>query len=197
MLLHDSSYIIRAFAFDNTFIEFGPSHRKGAPVVKNAHTDILSTAFPSPTSRLLFHHYCNVTSRLLITMGNIGPNPLLTLCTPLTLLDTASATSAAIRMSILSISTAHFAHDTPASEIAASTNLSDFNWVTTCNSLETVSGRFKKAALSNITLATGKSVGPAQSRCFLLISRQSTKNQSTAYLLLAPYSVSVMYVSSR
>jgi hypothetical protein len=170
-----------AFAFDNTFVEFGPSHRKGAPAVKTAHTDILSTAFPSPTSRLLFHHYCNVTSRLLITMGNIGPNPLLTLCTPLTLLDTASATSAAIRMSILSISTAHFAHDIPPSEVVAPpATQSEFSWSKACDSLETVSGRFKKASLSNITLATGKSVGPGQGthmniiRCQLANSTQWT-----------------------
>lgn len=94
-------------------------------------------------------------------MGDIGPNPLLTLCTPLTLLDTGSATSAAIRMSILSISTAHFAHDTldGPTEVV---NVADTTWASRCEALGTVSGRLKKAALSNITLATGKSLNPAE-----------------------------------
>ena len=94
-------------------------------------------------------------------MGDIGPNPLLTLCTPLTLLDTGSATSAAIRMSILSISTAHFAHDTlngPTKVV----NLADTTWASRCEALGTVSGRLKKAAISNITLATGKSLNAAE-----------------------------------
>jgi hypothetical protein len=150
-------------------VEFGPSHRKSVSQPTRVHTDVLSRAFPSPTARLLFHHYCNVTSRLLITMGDVGQNPLLTLCTPLTLLDTASATSAAIRMSILSISTAHFAHDTldGPTEVVSVANTT---WSSRCEALETVSARFKKAALCNITLATGKSLSPAEgetiSSCF-------------------------------
>lgn len=152
---------LRTFAYDAAFVEFGPSHRKSAPQPNHVHTDVLSSAFPSPTARHLFHHYCNVTSRLLITMGDIGPNPLLTLCTPLTLLDTGSATSAAIRMSILSISTAHFAHDTlngPTKVV----NLADTTWASRCEALGTVSSRLKKAAISNITLATGKSLNAAE-----------------------------------
>lgn len=99
---------------------------------------------------MLFNHYCNVTSKYLVTMGNIGPNPLLALCTPLNLLDTMTASSAAIRMSILSISTAHFAHET-AEAIGSAAHTPE--WQKQKEQLEAMSTKFKKAALSNITLA--------------------------------------------
>lgn len=102
-------------------------------------------------------------------MGDIGPNPLLTLCTPPILLDTASATSTAIRMSILSISTAHFAQDT-SNEAANLLGEGGNSWSSRQQSLETVSKQLKKAALSNITLATGQSLGPSQGRSLALES---------------------------
>ena len=86
-------------------------------------------------------------------MGNIGPNPLLALCTPLRLLDTTSATSAAMRMSMLSISVAHFAHET---EQVLGVDVLGGTWIGggQKKQLKRMSEKFKKAALSNLTLAT-------------------------------------------
>ena len=145
----------RAFSFDEGLFEFGPSHRTRNllnTLATPINTDFLSLAFPSPAARLLFHHYCNVTSRLLITMGNVGPNPLLALCTPLKLLDTASAWAGAIRMSILSISATHFAHET---EGSVGKELLGEEWDAKRVRLKELSRKFKKAALCNVYLGTG------------------------------------------
>lgn len=92
-------------------------------------------------------------------MGNIGPNPLLAICTPHRLLDTKSAASAAMRMSMLSTSVAHFAHDTehymPAADLPAS-------WDEQKAQLKAMSHKFKKAALANILLAAGTDSGAEQ-----------------------------------
>jgi hypothetical protein len=154
--------------------EYGPSHRQRALTASGGlgtSTDVLTNAFPSSTARTLFHHYCNVTSRILITMGNIGPNPLLALCTPLRLLDTKSAASAAMRMSMLSTSVAHFAHETE--EHMGLPNLGAA-WAHQKAQLRTMSEKFKKAALSNITLSASSDNGTHQSEslsCFQLRPR--------------------------
>ncbi|RSH82889.1 hypothetical protein EHS25_005879 [Saitozyma podzolica] len=152
--------LIQAFAHDETLFEFGPSNRHqvlGGGLLGNI--DLLSNAFPSPTARTLFHHYCNVTSRFLITMGNIGPNPLLALCTPLNLLDTSSAACAAIRMSMLSISVTHFVHET---EEAAGVPGMGPAWSSQKSTLKAMSDKFKKAAVASILLAAGSNPGRAQ-----------------------------------
>ena len=150
-----------AFAFDDALFEFGPSHRSRtlSTAGLNTSTDVLSNAFPSATARTLFHHYCNVTSRILITMGNIGPNPLLAICTPLRLLDTNAAASAAMRMAMLSTSVAHFAHETeqhiPAAQLPPA-------WRDQKAQLKAMSNKFKKAALANILLTASTDGGTAQ-----------------------------------
>ncbi|GFZ52220.1 hypothetical protein JCM24511_09993 [Saitozyma sp. JCM 24511] len=152
--------LIQAFAHDETLFEFGPSNRHqvlGGGLLGNI--DLLSNAFPSPTARTLFHHYCNVTSRFLITMGNIGPNPLLALCTPLNLLDTSSAACAAIRMSMLSISVTHFVHET---EEAVGVPGMGPAWSSQKSTLKAMSDKFKKAAVASILLAAGSNPGRAQ-----------------------------------
>ncbi|OCF59004.1 hypothetical protein L486_03502 [Kwoniella mangroviensis CBS 10435] len=159
--------ILQAYALDEALFEFGPSHRH-RNLSNNTLTagviDVLSNAFPSPTARMLFHHYCNTASRILITMGNIGPNPLLALCTPVKLLDTNSAASAAIRMSMLSTGIAHFIHETGSSlkntELAVM--LGKGQWERMRGKLKEISGKFKKAALSNITLAASSERSPDQ-----------------------------------
>ncbi|KAK8846872.1 hypothetical protein IAR55_005962 [Kwoniella newhampshirensis] len=154
--------ILYAYAHDDALFEFGPSHRH-RNLSNNTLTagtiDVLSNAFPSPTARTLFHHYCNTASRILITMGNIGPNPLLALCTPLKLLDTNSAASAAIRMSMLSAGVAHFTHET--ADAVGKSELGP-GWRDQRNKLKEMGNKFKKAALSNITLAARGENGPDQ-----------------------------------
>lgn len=148
--------------FDEVLFEFGPSHRQRAmstTLLPSTSTDVLSNAFPSPTARTLFHHYCNVTSRILITMGNIGPNPLLALCTPFRLLDTNSAAAAAMRMSVLSTSVAHYAHETE--EAVGKANLGRM-WESQKSQLRAMSEKFKKAAVSNILLCTSSDGGTHQ-----------------------------------
>lgn len=93
-------------------------------------------------------------------MGNIGPNPLLAVCTPLKLLDTNSAASAAIRMSMLSVGVAHFTHET---KDAVGKNELGRNWEIQRKKLKEMGSKFKKAALSNITLAARAQNGPDQS----------------------------------
>jgi hypothetical protein len=112
--------------------------------------DVLSNAFPTPTARQLFHHYCNSTSRILITMGNIGPNPLLSLCTPVKLLDTFSAASAALRMALLSASVTHFLW-----VAEAALDHPDEHWERQKASMKALSYKFKQDALTYIMLATG------------------------------------------
>lgn len=90
-------------------------------------------------------------------MGNIGPNPLLTLCTPNKLLDTSSAASAAIRMSMLSTSIAHFTHETV--ELVGVVNLGP-GWPDQKGRLDAMGRKFKKAALSNILLAETTETNP-------------------------------------
>ncbi|WVQ84847.1 hypothetical protein IAT38_007004 [Cryptococcus sp. DSM 104549] len=153
---------LQAFTDDEVLFEFGPSHRH-RNLSNNTLTagtiDVLSNAFPSPTARTLFHHYCNTASRILITMGNIGPNPLLALCTPLKLLDTNSAASAAIRMSMLSAGVAHFTHETAD---AVSKEELGRHWEAQRQTLKEMGNKFKKAALSNITLAARSETSPEQ-----------------------------------
>ncbi|AFR97193.2 hypothetical protein C343_05329 [Cryptococcus neoformans C23] len=153
---------LQAFAHDEALFEFGPSHRHrnlSNNTLTAGTVDVLSNAFPSPTARTLFHHYFNTASRILITMGNIGPNPLLAVCTPLKLLDTNSAASAAIRMSMLSVGVAHFTHET---KDAVGKNELGRNWETQRKKLKEMGSKFKKAALSNITLAARAQNGPDQ-----------------------------------
>ncbi|WVR07883.1 hypothetical protein IAU60_004926 [Kwoniella sp. DSM 27419] len=154
--------ILHASMADDALFEFGPSHRQRnlSNISLNAGTiDVLSNAFPSPTARFIFHHYCNTASRILVTMGNIGPNPLLALCTPVKLLDTNSAASAAIRMSMLSVGLAHFTHET---KEAVGPNELGTSWAVLKENLKEMSNRFKKAALSNITLAAKGEADPQQ-----------------------------------
>ncbi|WRT64943.1 uncharacterized protein IL334_001883 [Kwoniella shivajii] len=157
--------ILQAYAHDEALFEFGPSHRH-RNLSNNTLTagviDVLSNAFPSPTARTLFHHYCNTASRILITMGNIGPNPLLALCTPIKLLDTNSAASAAIRMSMLSTGISHFTHETGAALKGVELGMSIGHWERMKLKLKEISGKFKKAALSNITLAASSERSPDQ-----------------------------------
>ncbi|OCF32134.1 hypothetical protein I316_06290 [Kwoniella heveanensis BCC8398] len=162
--------ILQAYADDEALFEFGPSHRHRnlSNNTLNAGTiDVLSNAFPSPTARTLFHHYCNTASRILVTMGNIGPNPLLALCTPLKLLDTNSAASAAIRMSMLSVGIAHFTHETK--DTVGLAELGP-NWENQRQKLKDMGKKFKKAALSNVTLAARGEASPDQT-CTLLCIR--------------------------
>lgn len=91
-------------------------------------------------------------------MGNIGPNPLLAICTPLRLLDTNSAASAAMRMSMLSTSVAHFGHET---EQHIDTTSLPPAWSDQKAQLKAMSARFKRAALSNILLASSSDGGTA------------------------------------
>ncbi|WWC87118.1 uncharacterized protein L201_002004 [Kwoniella dendrophila CBS 6074] len=159
--------ILQAYTLDEALFEFGPSHRH-RNLSNNTLTagviDVLSNAFPSPTARTIFHHYCNTASRILITMGNIGPNPLLALCTPIKLLDTNSAASAAIRMSMLSTGIAHFIHETGLNikSSSAEQNLGLGQWQRMRLKLKEISDKFKKAALSNITLAASSERSPDQ-----------------------------------
>ncbi|KAK4689735.1 hypothetical protein P7C73_g392, partial [Tremellales sp. Uapishka_1] len=141
----------RAYANDDTLFEFGPSGRSQRLF---SNTDVLANAFPSPVARTLFHHYCNVTSRILITMGNIGPNPLLALCTPLSLLDTSSAASAAMRMSMLSTSTTHFAHETAEALGRGGVGV---GWKEKRAAMKELGRKFKRAAQSNVLLASASS----------------------------------------
>ena len=166
-----------AHAFDDALFEFGPSHRQRAlsTAGQQTSTDVLSNAFPSPTARTLFHHYCNVTSRILITMGNIGPNPLLAICTPLRLLDTNSAASAAMRMSMLSTAIAHYAHET---EQQLYSKDAPAIWADQKSQLKAMSNKFKKAALSNILLSAKSDGSAAQTdtvlaACTLLCIRDT------------------------
>ncbi|WWC67750.1 uncharacterized protein I206_101662 [Kwoniella pini CBS 10737] len=168
---------LQAFVHDEVLFEFGPSHRH-RNLSNNTLTagviDVLTNAFPSPIARTLFHHYCNTASKILITMGNIGPNPLLTLCTPVKLLDTNSAASAAIRMSMLSTAIAHFIHETNSllkqsnsSNLGLSYNLGlegmgVGQWERMKLKMKEMSNKFKKASLSNITLAASSEKSPDQ-----------------------------------
>lgn len=87
-------------------------------------------------------------------MGNVGPNPLLALCTPLKLLDTASAWAGAIRMSILSISATHFAHETVGT-VGVDMLGGEREWEGgKRRRLKELSRKFKKAALCNVYLGT-------------------------------------------
>ncbi|ODN79823.1 hypothetical protein, variant [Cryptococcus amylolentus CBS 6039] len=154
--------ILFAYDTDETLFEFGPSHRDHN-LSNNSLTfgivDVLSNAFPSPTSRMLFHHYCNIASRILVTMGNIGPNPLLAFCTPDRLLDTNSAASAAVRMSMLSTGVAHFTHET--SDAVGPAELG-VGWEGQRKKLKELGNKFKRAALANITLAAKVETGDEQ-----------------------------------
>ncbi|WWC59260.1 uncharacterized protein I303_101810 [Kwoniella dejecticola CBS 10117] len=154
---------LQAFTHDEVLFEFGPSHRH-RNLSNNTLTagviDVLSNAFPSPIARTLFHHYCNTASKILITMGNIGPNPLLTLCTPVKLLDTNSAASAAIRMSMLSTAIAHFIHET--NSTLKQSGMGVGQWERMKLKMKEMSNKFKKAALSNITLAASSEKSPDQ-----------------------------------
>ncbi|KAI9637142.1 fungal-specific transcription factor domain-containing protein [Dioszegia hungarica] len=153
--------ILQASEFDDSLFEFGPSGRVIQSLPGSSRgfggTDVLSNAFSSPSARTLFHHYCNVSARFLVTMGNIGPNPLVTLCTPSKLLDTSSAASAAIRMSLLSTSMAHFTYETV--DLVGAANLGR-NWASTRARLDAVGRKFKKAALSNIFMAETTETSP-------------------------------------
>ncbi|TYJ55671.1 hypothetical protein B9479_003574 [Cryptococcus floricola] len=154
--------ILFSYDTDETLFEFGPSHRDHN-LSNNSLTfgivDVLSNAFPSPTSRMLFHHYCNTASRILVTMGNIGPNPLLAFCTPGRLLDTNSAASAAVRMSMLSTGVAHFTHETSYAVGRAELGV---GWEGQCKKLKELGNKFKRAALANITLAAKAETGDEQ-----------------------------------
>ncbi|ORY24898.1 hypothetical protein BCR39DRAFT_561360 [Naematelia encephala] len=147
---------VSAFSLDDTLFEFGPSHRN-ALATTNTNLDLLSNAYPSPVARTLFHHYRSNASRILITMGNIGPNPLLALCTPLMLLNTDSPASAAIRMSMLSTSVAHFTHETE--EVVELKRLGP-QWPKQKEVLQEMGRKFKQAALANMMLAVHGDGGP-------------------------------------
>lgn len=112
--------------------------------------DHLTNAFPSVVARHLFHHYCTSTSRILITMGEIGPNPYLTLCSPTRLLDTNSPSSAALRMSMLSTTLVHFVSDL---ENSGATEGKP-NWPEQKAQLREMGRKFKRAALANIMLTS-------------------------------------------
>jgi hypothetical protein len=97
-------------------------------------------------------HFCNNTSRILITMGanNNAPNPLLGLCTPAKLLDTNSAASAALRMSMLSMSVTHLPYG---GALGIDPTAHGPTWAGQKASLKALGNKFKRAALSNILLA--------------------------------------------
>ncbi len=144
-----------AFTHDETLFEFGPSHRSTNNQLSGTSgqgsIDALSNAFPSPTARSLFLHYCNSTSRICITINAVSaPNPLLSLCTPLKLLDTNSAASAALRMSMLSTSVTHFSYEM---QQAVGIEALGPAWTGQKASLRAFGNKFKRAALSNILLA--------------------------------------------
>jgi len=94
-------------------------------------------------------------------MGNIGPNPLLAFCTPNKLLDTASPASAAIRMSIMSISVVHLVLETQ--DMVGPIMSGRMEWDIRKKRMMEMSGKFKKAALSNLLLATRTEGSPQQS----------------------------------
>lgn len=100
-------------------------------------------------------------------MGNIGPNPLLALCTPPNLLDTSSAACAAIRMSMLSVSVTHFVHET---EEAVGIKTMGTAWACQKKTLRAMSDKFKQAAISNMLLAAGSKPGAAQGKAAQLYS---------------------------
>ncbi|ORX39448.1 fungal-specific transcription factor domain-domain-containing protein [Kockovaella imperatae] len=157
--------LLSAHANDDLLYEFGPSHRftssrdpdmsagglTSAPPLPNS-LDFLTDAFPSPTALLLFHNFCNNTSRILVTMGDMGPNPLLGLCTPSRLLDVTSPGAAAMRMSMLSASIVHYAYETE--QIGDHLSFGS-KWAQHRTDLKEMSDKFKRAAVANIVLAAG------------------------------------------
>jgi hypothetical protein len=151
---HKCHSVLSAASYEDELVEFGPLgvsfHDDSRP---STSSHALTSAFPSPFSLQLFHHFLNYTSRILITMGNIGPNPLLTICASARLLDTACAGSAALRMSILSASTAHLISE--AGERSSSSGNSSWiaGWTSLKKSLQGLGEMFRKAAVANIVLA--------------------------------------------
>ena len=145
-----------AHANDDLLYEFGPSHRFPAthdlvPPLPSS-LESLTDAFPSPTALLLFHNFCTNTSRILVTMGDNGPNPILGLCTQQRLLDITSPAAAAMRMSMLSASVVHYVYET---EQLGEHTPAGVKWGEYKINLKEMSDKFKRAAVSNIVLAAG------------------------------------------
>lgn len=119
--------------------------------------DHLASAFPSALGRQLFHHYITETSKILITMGNSGPNPFLSLSEPLVLLDNNSPSSAALRMAILSTSVTHLKHITEDKTSIAPL----IRWAVSTDDhpMSVLGNKFKKASLANLTMSMGSDNG--------------------------------------
>lgn len=113
----------------------------------------MKSAFPSPLSSQLFHHFCASTSRILVTMGNRRePNPILSTCTPTRILDLGSAAAAALRMSVMSISVAHLANDAK-TDAGRMQGAEGPRWQAIIAAVEAQSRRLRSAALASVVLA--------------------------------------------
>lgn len=142
----------------------------GPPVVVNASipqlatAEALKSAFPSTLALQLFHHFCNSACRVLVTMGNNGPqkNPILSLCTPQRLLDMSSAAAAALRMSMLSTSVAHLENELTLRE-RRKDRQGPFAQIK--QQLHEVGQSFKTAALANIVLVEQDEGDQCESSC--------------------------------
>lgn len=79
-------------------------------------SDPISNAFPSAANRRLFHQFFNMTSSIVVAMGNRAnssnqsKNPFLAVSLPLILLDVDSPARAAFRLGVLSLGAAHLHH---------------------------------------------------------------------------------------
>jgi len=78
--------------------------------------DPLAVAFPSPSSRRLFHHFVSLTSSIVVAMSaasspnNKNRNPILNVALPLMVHDAESPARAAFRLGVLSLAAGHLHH---------------------------------------------------------------------------------------
>ncbi|KAL1408591.1 hypothetical protein Q8F55_005404 [Vanrija albida] len=86
------------------------------PAPLSLPSDPISNAFPSAANRRLFHQFFNMTSSIVVAMGNRAnssnqsKNPFLAVSLPLILLDVDSPARAAFRLGVLSLGAAHLHH---------------------------------------------------------------------------------------
>ena len=148
ILLHgiDIRILAKAVNCDQDIVELGPliAH---TPPAQLANANALKDAFPSPIGLQLFHYFYQVASQHLVTMGESGVNPILTLCTPARLLDTSCAAAAALRMSILSVSLAHISNDLRMSKVCNEEQKGPL-----MQGIQALGAKLKTATLANIVL---------------------------------------------
>jgi hypothetical protein len=143
----DILQLVRAANHDHqNIIELGPLDAC-SPSPNIVTFTALTEAFSSPISLQLFQYFYQVASQNLVTMGKSGVNPILTLCTPSRLLDVSCAAAAALRMSILSVSLAHFSN-----QLRISYLFSDEEKASYQASIRGLGDKLKTAILANIVL---------------------------------------------